>query len=84
MNSSSEYFGLSMVSIAHSLASLTIPEVLSDLTHLTLHDPIEGGFSVDHVVVCFERNVFQCDVVVIAEGGLVDHGFAVHFDLGVT
>lgn len=40
---------------------------------LSLHDPFEGGFAVDDVVVGGGRDVFQGDVFVVNDGALVIH-----------
>ncbi len=41
---------------------------------LAFHDPFEGGFAVDDVVIRFQRDVADGDVVVVDDGGFVVDG----------
>lgn len=43
---------------------------------LAFHDPFDGGFAVDDVVVGFERDVAEGDVGIVVDDGLVGNAFS--------
>lgn len=38
---------------------------------LALHNPVQRGFAVDHVVPCFSGNILDRNLTVVDNGGLV-------------
>jgi len=60
-----------MVSVAQRLASLVMPLDVVGGDGLAFHDPFQGELAVDDVVVGFQGDVADRDVVVVDDGGLV-------------
>ena len=61
------------------------PAFLVGLDGLARHDPIDGGFAVDHIAIGIRGDLLYGDAVVVEEdGGAVVDGLAVFFLSGVV